>query len=382
MKKIILGSLLFLALLMLAACGGSSTPSNALHVTTASPLTAAPANSAYSLTFAAAGGTAPYTWAVTAGTLPTGLTLSTAGVLSGTPTVVGTYTFTVTVTDSATPTAATATLACSLLVTTPAPLAITTTSPLTGGTVSSAYSLQFAATGGTSPYTWAVTVGTLPAGLTLSTAGLLSGTPTTAATSTFTVTVTDSATPTPNTASLACSLTIAAAGAGAPAAPTGVVVAGGTNSETITWPAVTGATSYNIYFDTAATVSPTTSTSVTVPQPTTAVTSPYKQSRLTTTPTWLAAGTTYFYVVTATNASGTSAPSTVASAATSATDGVLLYQNNCQSCHGVLQSSAKTGRTAAQIQAAINGNVGGMGSLSGLTTGQVQAIADVLVSGF
>ncbi len=54
----------------------------------------------YNQTITATGGTAPYTFAVTAGTLPNGLTLSTSGVLSGTPTVGGTFNFTITATDS------------------------------------------------------------------------------------------------------------------------------------------------------------------------------------------------------------------------------------------------------------------------------------------
>src|SRR6266853_2161976 len=62
-----------------------------------------------STALAATGGTGPYTWAVTTGTLPTGLALSSSGMLSGTPTVAGTFPFTVTVTDSATPTSHTAT---------------------------------------------------------------------------------------------------------------------------------------------------------------------------------------------------------------------------------------------------------------------------------
>jgi Bacterial Ig-like domain len=70
---------------------------------------------------------------------------------------------------------------------------ITTPSPLTAGTVGTAYSQTFAATGGTPPYSWLVTVGTPPAGLTLSAAGVLSGTPTTAGTSNFTVQVTGGA---------------------------------------------------------------------------------------------------------------------------------------------------------------------------------------------
>ncbi|MFN2414319.1 MAG: kelch repeat-containing protein, partial [Pyrinomonadaceae bacterium] len=55
---------------------------------------------AYSQTFTADGGTAPYTFAVTAGALPPGLSLSSSGALTGTPTSLGTYNFTVTATDS------------------------------------------------------------------------------------------------------------------------------------------------------------------------------------------------------------------------------------------------------------------------------------------
>jgi hypothetical protein len=93
-------------------------------------------------------------------------------------------------------------------------LAITTTSPLPAGTVSTAYSEQFEASGGTAPYSWAVASGsTLPAGLTLSSTGLLSGTPTTAATSTFSITVTDSESP-PASVTGSFSLTISGSSSG------------------------------------------------------------------------------------------------------------------------------------------------------------------------
>lgn len=96
----------------------------------------------------------------------------------------------------------------------PGKLTITTGSPLTNGVVGTAYSLQFAATGGTAPYTWSLASGSaLPAGLTLSSSGLLSGTPTAAGTSTFSVTVTDSET-SPATATQSFSLTIASSGGG------------------------------------------------------------------------------------------------------------------------------------------------------------------------
>ena len=75
------------------------------------------------------------------------------------------------------------------------PLQITTTS-LPDATVGQPYSAQLAATGGTTPYKWKISSGTLPAGLTLSTSGLISGTPSsTATTSTFTVKVKDSTAP-------------------------------------------------------------------------------------------------------------------------------------------------------------------------------------------
>jgi mono/diheme cytochrome c family protein len=61
-------------------------------------------------------------------------------------------------------------------------------------------------------------------------------------------------------------------------------------------------------------------------------------------------------------------------------DGPTLYANNCASCHGALASTNKPGRTATQIQNAINNNAGGMGYLSTLTSAEVQAIADALAT--
>ena len=187
------GPLSFGLSVMDAAGGASSgtfslTVNPKLTITNTSPLPAAMVGAAYSDTFAATGGSGGYTWAVTSGTLPTGLTLTAAGVLSGTAASAGAANFTVTVTDSSSETASG-----SFALTVNPKLVITNTSPLPAATVDSAYSDTFAATGGTgSGYTWAVTSGTLPAGLTLSSAGLLSGTPTAAGPSSFTVTVTDS----------------------------------------------------------------------------------------------------------------------------------------------------------------------------------------------
>jgi hypothetical protein len=152
--------------------------------------------STYSTTLVAGGGTSPYTWAVTSGTLPAGLALNaSSGTITGTPasTVNGTP-LTFKVTDSSNPTMS---QSVSLTLTiTPATLTITTTS-LPNGQVNTAYSTTLAATGGTTPYTWSLTSGTVPAGLTLNAAtGAITGTPTAPVTSTpLTFKVTDSSNP-------------------------------------------------------------------------------------------------------------------------------------------------------------------------------------------
>ena len=90
----------------------------------------------------------------------------------------------------------------------PVALAIPATT-LANGALGSPYRQSLAATGGTAPYTWDLASGTPPAGLNLSAAGVISGTPGAEGSSSFTVRVTDSAAPA-GTASLALSLTVTA----------------------------------------------------------------------------------------------------------------------------------------------------------------------------
>jgi hypothetical protein len=144
------------------------------------------------------GGTAPYTCTAPAGTMPAGLTLNANCSLTGTPTVVAVTPVNVTATDSAN--AANVTTA-PVTITVQAIPALTLTGSLPNATAGVAYTQTLQAAGGVAPYTYAVTAGTLPAGLSLATNGTISGTPTAPGASSFTVTATDSE-GTPQTASL------------------------------------------------------------------------------------------------------------------------------------------------------------------------------------
>jgi hypothetical protein len=163
---------------------------------------------AYNGTLSATGGTAPYSWTVKSGSIPAGLSLSTAGAISGTPTAAGASTFVAQVTDSKSGSAASGNLSIAI---SGGMLTITTTTAPTG-TVGTAYpSFQLAATGGVPPYTWGVASGSsLPAGLSLSTAGVVSGTPTASGTFSPSIAVTDETTTT--TASQNVNFTINPAG--------------------------------------------------------------------------------------------------------------------------------------------------------------------------
>jgi hypothetical protein len=141
---------------------------------------------AYSQSLAASGGTAPLSWSITSGALPAGLSLeATTGQISGTPTANGTVSFTAQVTDANNATTSQSfTLRINKMI-------VITTNKISDGKVGTAYSKTFHATGGTAPFTWSVISGLLPSGLSLSSSGDVSGTPTTATSTTFNVQVQD-----------------------------------------------------------------------------------------------------------------------------------------------------------------------------------------------
>jgi hypothetical protein len=135
-------------------------------------------------------GVAPYHWTVAAGHFPGGLNLDSAtGAISGTPTVEGKFVFTVQVIDSK---ANTPTKVRTKMTVTVAPEAITV-SPnfLPAAALNVKSTVTLTATGGTAPYKFKVTSGTLPTGMKLSPKGIIGGKPTAVGTSMFTVAVTD-----------------------------------------------------------------------------------------------------------------------------------------------------------------------------------------------
>jgi hypothetical protein len=153
---------------------------------------------AYSAVVKASGGCTPYKWAIASGALPAGVTAKASSTttslnLTGSPTTAATYSFTIKVTGCG---GNTSQMAYKVVIqaATSGTLAITTTS-LPNGTVSTPYSAVLKASGGCTPYKWAIASGALPAGVTAKASSTttslnFTGTPTTAATYSFTVKVT------------------------------------------------------------------------------------------------------------------------------------------------------------------------------------------------
>jgi subtilisin family serine protease len=141
----------------------------------------------YDGALAASGGVAPFTWTVVSGGLPDGLSLDAAsGTITGIPTATGPSVFDVQLQD-ATHASVTRTLRMTV---TPPPLVINTAT-LTDATEGQGYADALVASGGSAPYVWSLTNGTLPVGITFGADGTLQGTPGEQGRFTFTATVTD-----------------------------------------------------------------------------------------------------------------------------------------------------------------------------------------------
>jgi hypothetical protein len=181
--------------------------------------------SGYSTTVTGSGGTAPYQWTIT-GNLPQGLSGSagdTTYTITGTPQLLESQTFTLQITDVLGQVASRV-----YTITIAQNVPVVSTASLPSGTAGTTYSTtSLAATGGTSPYTYNITLGSLPSGLTMTSAGVISGTPTVGGTANFSVAATDSGTPKQTSVAKQLSVTVAAV------APTA------TESLTITTPFVT-----------------------------------------------------------------------------------------------------------------------------------------------
>jgi len=167
----------------------------------------------YQLTPTVSGQTGSIAWSIASGALPSGTALDpSSGIVAGTPTMWGTSTAAIQARDSSSGSVASGTVTITIA---PTPIVITASTPLASGTVNAAYSTTLTANGGTGAVTWSIAGGALPAGLTLSTTGVISGTPTTAGTATFTAQASDAGWP-GNLAAQSMSIVIAQAAVALP----------------------------------------------------------------------------------------------------------------------------------------------------------------------
>jgi hypothetical protein len=130
------------------------TPATAPSITTSS-LDDASVGSSYSTTLAASGGGASKSWSIASGSLPSGLSLGSNGVLSGTPQVAGASTFTVKVTSNGASSQKQFTLRVSAALEISAP-------PSQLGEVAVPLSIALNAAGGNAPYRWEIESGSFP----------------------------------------------------------------------------------------------------------------------------------------------------------------------------------------------------------------------------
>jgi mono/diheme cytochrome c family protein len=149
----------------------------------------------------------------------------------------------------------------------------------------------------------------------------------------------------------------------APGIPAGLSATGGTNKVALLWSAVSGATSYNIYWSTTPEINVKSATKVA-----TAGNSYIHRA--------LPAAASYYYLVTAQNNSGESSAAGTVSATTSTLDGTVPYTTYCAGCHGYLAVSTVTNAGAPQIRSALQ-QINPMSALT-LDDSQINAISAAL----
>jgi hypothetical protein len=164
--------------LSVAGCIGATGATKPIPTITTEALFPGIVNELYSARLTAQGGVQPYHWGIPSGKLPARIELApSTGEIEGTPAAAGTSSFVVKVTDSsAAPKVSWQTLTLTIAETEPA-FTISTIS-LPEGNVRASYRATLHAEGGTAPYSWSVSSGTIPTGLTLNANGVISGTPT------------------------------------------------------------------------------------------------------------------------------------------------------------------------------------------------------------
>ncbi len=164
-----------------------------LNITSSSVLPSGTAGLAYSHQILTTGGQPPVSFALAAGSFPPGVSMAASGLISGTPTAIGSYNFTITATDACA--AGTQTARSNFTVSiNPAPcspLGFTSSSILPPGTAGKVYTHQILTTGGQPPVVFRLAAGSLPKGLNLETSGRISGTPMAAGTYHFTIAAED-----------------------------------------------------------------------------------------------------------------------------------------------------------------------------------------------
>jgi hypothetical protein len=223
------------SLVFLAACSGVSTPASSSQspgvVVTVSPASATVSSAGTKQFTATVTNTSnvDVTWSASAGSI------SNSGLYQA-PTVTSNTNATVTATSAADPTkfgTASVTITAS---SSPAPLSVTTTS-LPPATAGSPYSGPLSATGGKTPYSWTLNSGALPTGVTVNSAGSLSGTTTQTGQFSFTVQVSDSSSP-QQSATKSLVLTVNSSTGGGNVPPATFFGFSWNDTDSLTWPAV------------------------------------------------------------------------------------------------------------------------------------------------